>query len=423
MLSQFDFRNRKLAETDSEVLSIINKETERKEYSLELIPSENHCSESVLEAIGSIMTDKYCEGYPGKRYYGGCAHHDEVENLAIDRCKKMFGVEHANVQPHSGSNANMAVAMSFLKPGDTILGPRLDHGGHLTHGSPVNYSGKLYNVVSYGVHPDTNLFYEEEVARLAEQHKPKLIICGATAYSRQIDWQMFRKVGDSVGAVVMADVAHYAGLIVGGAYQSPVPFIDVITSTTHKTLRGPRGGIIFGKEEQINKINKAIFPGIQGGPLMNHVAAKAVAFGEALTPEFKAYAHQVVKNAKTLADALIANGLSILTGGTDSHVMIIDLRPQGLKGNECEVALEKIGITVNKNTIPNDPNPPAITSGIRLGTPCMTSRGFVESDMGEVADCITTAILNQSNEAKLKVVREKIIELCKRRPLFPYRLK
>ena len=273
------------------------------------------------------------------------------------------------------------------------------------------------------MHPDTNLFYEEEVARLAEQHKPKLIICGATAYSRQIDWQMFRKVGDSVGAVVMADVAHYAGLIVGGAYQSPVPFIDVITSTTHKTLRGPRGGIIFGKEEQINKINKAIFPGIQGGPLMNHVAAKAVAFGEALTPEFKAYAHQVVKNAKTLADALIANGLSILTGGTDSHVMIIDLRPQGLKGNECEVALEKIGITVNKNTIPNDPNPPAITSGIRLGTPCMTSRGFVESDMGEVADCITTAILNQSNEAKLKVVREKIIELCKRRPLFPYRLK
>ncbi len=411
-----------LSESDPEIADLIQKETRRKEFSLELIPSENCVSEAVLEANGSILTDKYCEGYPGRRYYGGCDNYDVVESLAIERAKKLFGAEAANVQPHSGSTANMAIYLAFLKPGDTVLGPRLDHGGHLTHGSPVNFSGKLFNIVSYGVHPETHLFEEEEIARLAQEHKPKMIVCGATAYSRRFDWKMFRRIADSVGAIVMADVAHYAGLIVGGAYPNPIPDIDVVTSTTHKTLRGPRGGLIFGTAEALKPINRIIFPGIQGGPLMNHVAGKAVAFKEALSPEFKNYAHAVVANARKLSDSLQQHGFKILTGGTDSHLMVVDLRSQGLKGSEVETALGKVGITVNKNTVPNDPNPPAVTSGVRLGTPAITSRGFTVDDMPFVGEYIAAAVKNREDDSKLATIREKVVDLCKKHPLFPHRL-
>ena len=411
-----------LSEVDAEIADLIQKETRRKEFSLELIPSENTVSEAVLEAIGSILTDKYCEGYPGRRYYGGCEHYDVIESLAIERAKQIFGAQAANVQPHCGSAANMAIYLSFLKPGDTVLGPRLDHGGHLTHGSPVNFSGKLFNVVSYGVHPETHLFEESEIAKLAEQHKPKMIVCGATAYSRRFDWKMFRKIGDSVGAVVMADIAHYAGLIAGGAYPNPVPDIDVVTSTTHKTLRGARGGLILGTTEALKPINKTIFPGIQGGPLMNHIAGKAVAFKEALTPEFKNYGHAVVANARKLSDSLQDHGFKILTGGTDSHLMVIDLRSQGFKGSDVEIALGKVGITVNKNTVPNDPNPASVTSGIRLGTPAITTRGFTIEDMPAVAECIAEAVKHRDSDNKLATVRERVVDLCKKHPQFPHRL-
>lgn len=412
-----------LIEADPELDELIRKETARKELSLELIPSENCVSEAVLEAQGSILTDKYAEGYPGARYYGGCVYHDEIENLAIERAKKMFGAKFANVQPHSGSNANMAAIFALTKMGDTIMGAKLDHGGHLTHGSKVNFSGKYYNIVGYGVNPETETFHEEDLMAIAKESKPKLIICGATAYAPQLDWQMFRRVADSVGALLMADVAHYAGLIVGGAYPNPVGIADVVTTTTHKTLRGPRGGLVVTNDEKIiKKVNKMVFPGIQGGPLMHQIGAKAVAFKETLTPEFKTYAKNVIDNARALASNLQESGYKIVSNKTDSHVMIVDLRPNGLTGDVVEEALGKVGITVNKNTVPDDPNPPKVTSGVRLGTPAITSRGFDTADMKTVADCFVKAIQSRDNEAGLALVREEIIELCKRRPLFPHRL-
>ncbi len=409
-----------LKEFDPEIAGLIRSEAERKEHSLELIPSENCVSRAVLEADGSILTDKYCEGYPGARYYGGCEFYDRVESIARDRVKAMFGCELVNVQPHSGSNANMAVYFGLLKMGDKVLGPKLDHGGHLTHGSPVNFSGKYFTIAGYGVHPETHLFEEEEVMRLAKEHRPKMIIAGATAYSRQLDWKMFRRVADEVGAHLMADIAHYAGLVVGGAYETPVGYADIVTTTTHKTLRGPRGGIIFGNNVELMKaVDKAVFPGIQGGPLMHQIAAKAVAFKEALTPEFKHYAHQVVANARALSAALIERGFSVLTGGTDSHVMLLDLRAMGLTGAEVETALGKVGVTVNKNTVPNDPKPPKVTSGIRLGTPAITSRGFGTAEMSHVAEYIDRAVKERANDTRLGEIREQVRQLCRRFPLFP----
>jgi len=412
-----------LLEADPQIAELVKRETERKEYSLELIPSENSVSEAVMEVTGSILTDKYCEGYPGKRYYGGCEFHDEIERLAIDRATQMFGAERANVQPHSGANANMATYFAFLNAGDTVLGAKLDHGGHLTHGSPVNLSGKLFKFVPYGVHPETHVFEETEVMRIAKEARPKLIVCGMTAYSRQIDFAMFRRVADEVGALLMADVAHYAGLIVGGAYQSPIAYADVVTTTTHKTLRGPRGGLIVCKADHIKAINKSVFPGNQGGPLMHQIAAKAVAFGEALKPEFKVYAHAVVENARALCQSLIRRGFKIVSGGTDSHVLILDLRGTPWNGALAEVALGKAGITVNKNTVPFDPNPPAVTSGVRMGTPTLTTRGMNVADMETVAECIHDAIHAQADDNKLQQVRARVKELCQQRPLFPHRLK
>lgn len=413
-----------LAQVDPELANLIRKETERKEYSLELIASENCVSEAVLEATGSIMTDKYAEGYPGARYYGGCQYYDEVENLARDRAKQMFGAQFANVQPHSGANANTAVFFALLKPGDTIMGPRLDQGGHLTHGSKVNYSGKMFNIVAYGVHPETHRWDEEQVRKLAHEHKPKLIIAGASAYPRQINWKFFREVADEVGAMTMADVAHYAGLIVGGAYDNAMPYMHIVTSTTHKTLRGPRGGLILTNDAELAKaIDKAVFPGLQGGPLMHQVAGKAVAFKEALAPEFKNYAHQVVRNARAMADELQKNNFDLVTGGTDSHKVLIDLRSRNLSGAEVEEVLGKVGITVNKNAVPNDPLPPKQTSGIRVGSAALTTRGFNEDDMRMVSRFIAQAVANRENAAVLTEMREEVKGLCKLRPLFPHRLK
>jgi glycine hydroxymethyltransferase len=336
----------------------------------------------------------------------------------------MFGCNYVNVQPHSGASANMAVYFALLSPGDTILGPRLDHGGHLTHGSPVNFSGKFYNFVAYGVHSETHRWDEEEIRKLAHQHKPKLIVSGASAYPRQINWKVFKEIADEVGAMTMSDVAHYAGLIVGGAYENPFPYIDVVTSTTHKTLRGPRGGIIMtNNEAQYKAINKTVFPGIQGGPLMHQIAGKAVAFKEALQPEFKVYAKAVVDNAQAMAKTLIDQGFDLLSGGTDSHLMVIDLRSQGLSGAEVETALGKTGITVNKNAVPNDPNPPKITSGVRVGTAAITTRGFDQNDCRQVANLITEAVKYRADDSKLAILREQVRELCKKRPLFPHRLK
>ncbi len=413
--------NAPLIETDPEIAELIKKEKDRKEHSLELIASENCVSRAVLEAQGSILTDKYCEGYPGARYYCGCEYYDIIENLAIDRLNELFHTKFSNVQPHSGSGANMSVYMGLLKPGDTVLGPRLDQGGHLTHGSPVNFSGKLYKIVAYGVNPETEMFDADEIMKLAKEHRPKMIICGATAYSRQFDWQAFRRAADEVGAIVMADIAHYAGLIAGGSYQSPVEFADVVTSTTHKTLRGPRGGVVMSnKENLIKEINKCVFPAIQGGPIMHQIAAKAVAFKEAMTPEFKVYARNVVDNARGMAKGLINRGYKIVSGGTDSHVMVINLSSQGITGKEAVDALEKAGITTNKNTVPNDPNPPKVTSGVRVGTPAITSRGFKVADMDQVADCIDAAIKCRTNDTELKNVRDRVKQLCKKYPLFTW---
>ena len=411
--------NTRLKDSDSEIYSLLLKETERKEYSLELIPSENVVSRAVQEITGTILTDKYCEGYPGKRYYGGCAFHDQIETLAIERAKNLFGAEAANVQPHSGANANMAVYFANLTPGDTILAPRLDHGGHLTHGSPVNFSGKLYKIVAYGVNPETELFEIDEIRKLALESKPKMIVSGATAYSRHFDWAGLRKIADEVGALLMADIAHYAGLVAGGCYPSPVGHAHIVTTTTHKTLRGPRGGLIMTGAEHIKAINTAVFPRMQGGPLMHQIAGKAVALKEASTTEFKIYAQQIIDNARALAAGLMNHGIKIVSGGTDSHVMMLDLRHHARTGAEVEVALGKVGITVNKNTVPNDTRPAAVTSGIRIGTPAITTRGFGVKEMATVANCIYQVIENHDDEGKLKQVRDDVVSLCKEFPLFP----
>ena len=412
----------RLAKFDPEIAATIQKETGRQEYSLEFIASENFVSEEVLEAQGSVLTNKYAEGYPGKRYYGGCEFVDVAEQLAIDRAKALFGAEHANVQPHSGSQANMAVYFSVCQPGDTILGMNLAHGGHLTHGSPVNFSGKLFNIIPYGVKKETGRIDYDEVERLALEHKPKMIVVGASAYSRTLDFPAFRQIADKVGAMVMVDMAHIAGLVAAGEHPNPVPYADFVTTTTHKTLRGPRGGMILCREEYAKKLNSNIFPGIQGGPLMHVIAAKAVAFKEALAPDFKEYARQVVKNAKALAAALNRQGFDIVSGGTDNHLMLVDLSNKDITGKVAEETLEKAGITVNKNAVPFDTRSPFVTSGFRVGTPATTTRGLKEPEMEMVAAWMARALANVDNEAELQTIRQEVKELCLKFPLYAHRL-
>ena len=397
---------------DPEIFDAIRLETERQEYKLELIASENLVSEAVLEATGSVMTNKYAEGYPGKRYYGGCEYVDIAERLAIERAKKLFNCEHVNVQPHSGSQANMAVYMSVLKPGDTIMGMNLSHGGHLTHGSPVNFSGQLYKVVFYGVRKDDHRIDMDMVRDLARQHRPKMIVVGASAYPRIIDFKAFREVADEAGAMVMVDIAHIAGLVATGLHPSPVPFAEFVTTTTHKTLRGPRSGMIMCREQFKKEIDKKIFPGIQGGPLMHVIAAKAVAFKEALEPSFKEYQKQVLANAKALSEALMEKGFTLVSGGTDNHLMLVDVSSMGLTGKESEDALVKAGITANKNTIPFDTQSPMVTSGVRLGVPAVTTRGMKENEMRVIASFIERALSNRSDEKELDKIKSEVKELC-----------
>jgi len=408
---------------DPEISQIITQETERQEYNLEFIASENFVSEAVLEAQGSVLTNKYAEGYPGKRYYGGCEFVDLAEQLAIDRAKQIFGAEHANVQPHSGSQANMAVYMAVCQPGDTVLGMNLAHGGHLTHGSPVNFSGKLYNIVPYGLDAATGMIDYAEVERLAKEHQPKLIVVGASAYPREIDFVAFRRIADAVGAVVMVDMAHIAGLVAAGVHSNPVPYAEFVTTTTHKTLRGPRGGMILCTEEWAKKLNSNIFPGIQGGPLMHIIAAKAVAFKEVLQPEFKVYAQQVVKNAQALAGGLVEKGYKLVSGGTDNHLMLVDFTGTEITGKVAERALEDAGITVNKNAVPFDTRSPFVTSGIRIGTPATTTRGLKETEMLQVAEWIDRALKNIENSAELAKIKAEVKVLCQRFPLYADRLK
>jgi glycine hydroxymethyltransferase len=410
---------RHLFNTDPEVYSAIVKEYERQFYHLELIASENFTSLAVMEAQGSVMTNKYAEGLPHRRYYGGCEFVDIVEDLAIERAKALFGAEHANVQPHSGSQANMAVYMAVLKPGDTIMGMDLAHGGHLTHGAKVNFSGKIYNAVYYGVHPETETIDYDNMYKIAKEYKPKLIVGGASAYPRVIDWEKMREIADSVGAYFMVDMAHYAGLIAGGVYPNPVPFAHFITSTTHKTLRGPRSGFILCKKEFAKDIDKSVFPGMQGGPLMHVIAAKAVAFKEAMSEDFKEYAKQVVANARAMAEEFIKEGFKVVSGGTDSHIVLLDLRNTGLTGKEVEDALGRANITVNKNAVPFDPLPPVKTSGIRIGTPAMTTRGMKENEMRRIAKLISKVIKNITDEKVIHQVRQEVIELCEEFPLYP----
>ena len=412
-----------LSQFDPAVAEAIQHETERQEYNLELIASENFVSEAVLEAQGSVMTNKYAEGYPGKRYYGGCHHVDVVEQLAIDRAKELFGAEHANVQPHAGSQANMAVYNAVCQPGDTILGMNLSHGGHLTHGSPVNFSGRFYNVVPYGVSPETETIDYNEVERLALEHKPKMIVVGASAYPRIIDFPAFRTIADKVGAKVMVDMAHIAGLVAAGVHPNPVPYAEFVTTTTHKTLRGPRGGMILCREEFAKTINSQIFPGIQGGPLMHVIAAKAVAFKEALQPEFKTYQQQIVKNAAKLAECLMAKGFKLTSGGTDNHLMLINFTGTEITGKAAEEALDKAGITVNKNTVPFETRSPFVTSGIRVGTPACTSHGLKETEMEQVAGFIADAVANIGNDEALASIQKRVNELMKKFPLYANRLK
>lgn len=408
-----------LAKQDPNVKAVIDQELMRQRDKLEMIASENIVSQAVMEAQGSVLTNKYAEGYPGKRYYGGCEHVDVVETLAIERAKRLFGAEHANVQPHSGSQANFAVYFAMLKPGDTIVGMNLSHGGHLTHGSPVNVSGTYFNVVPYGVNAETQQIDYDEFRKIVLEAKPKLIIAGGSAYSRQIDFKKMADVAHEVGAIFMVDMAHFAGLVAAGLHPNPVEYADIVTTTTHKTLRGPRGGMILCKEEYAKAIDKAVFPGIQGGPLMHVIAAKAVALGEALQPEFKVYAEQVIKNAKVLAAELIAKGLIIVSGGTDTHVMLVDVRNTGLTGKEAEHLLDEIGITANKNTIPFDPASPFVTSGVRLGTPALTTRGLKEDDMKEIADIIATVLQNPEDTAKHQDAAKRVAALCEKYPLYP----
>ena len=403
---------------DPQVQEVIDKELARQNNNIELIASENFVSRAVLEAQGSILTNKYAEGYPEKRYYGGCEHVDVVENLARDRAKEIFGAEHANVQPHSGSQANMAVYFSVLEPGDKILGMDLSHGGHLTHGSPVNFSGKLFNFISYGVTKEDEVIDYDQLREIAVKEKPKMIVAGGSAYSKTIDFKKFREIADEIGAYLLVDMAHIAGLVAAGLHPNPVPHAHFVTSTTHKTLRGPRGGLILTTAEFAKAIDKNIFPGIQGGPLMHVIAAKAIAFGEALQDDFKAYQEQVIENAKALATALEAGGLRIVSGGTDNHIVLVDVKAFGLTGKQAEEALDEVGITVNKNTIPFDEASPFVTSGIRLGTPAMTTRGFTTEDMTEVGEIIVETLSRLKNDENLNGIHEKVTKLTGKYPLY-----
>ncbi len=406
-----------LSSQDPEVGSAIEKECARQRRNLELIASENIVSEAVMMAMGTVLTNKYAEGYPGKRYYGGCEVVDQVETIAIERAKKLFGCDYANVQPHSGAQANMAVFVAMLKPGDTVMGMNLNHGGHLTHGSPVNFSGLYFNIVPYGVNDQGFIDYDE-MERLAVEHKPKLIVAGASAYGRTIDFKRFREAADKAEAYLMVDMAHIAGLVAAGLHPSPIPYADVVTTTTHKTLRGPRGGMILANKEAAEKFNfnKAIFPGTQGGPLEHVIAGKAVCFGEALKPEFKEYQAQVVRNAKALAAALEKQGFRVLTGGTDNHLMLVDLRGMDVTGKELQNRCDEVYITLNKNAVPNDPRSPFVTSGVRIGTPAITSRGLVEGDMDKIAECIWLAATDF--EAKADYIRAEVTKICKKYPIY-----
>lgn len=405
-------------ESDAAIYEAIMAEKQRQQSNIELIASENFVTEAVMEAQGSVLTNKYAEGYPGRRYYGGCEHVDVVENIARDRLKEIFGAEYANVQPHSGAQANMAVYFTVLKPGDTVLGMNLSHGGHLTHGSPVNFSGELYNFVDYGVTKEDEVIDYEDVRQKALEHKPKMIVAGASAYPREIDFAKFREIADEVGAYLFVDMAHIAGLVAVGEHPNPVPHAHFVTSTTHKTLRGPRGGLILTTEEFGRKIDKNIFPGIQGGPLMHVIAAKAVAFGEAQQPEFKTYIQQVKTNAKVLAEALISEGVDIVSGGTDNHLVLLNLRSLGITGKIAEEVLDEVGITVNKNTIPFDTEGPFVTSGVRIGTPAVTSRGFKEEEMKEIASIIGSLLKNHEDEAVKKEAAERVKALTDHFPLY-----
>lgn len=409
----------KLAVCDPEIAAAIGEELGRQRNKIELIASENFVSPAVMEAMGSVLTNKYAEGYPGHRYYGGCEYVDKVETLAIERAKKLFGAEHANVQAHSGANANTAVYFAFLQPGDTIMGMNLSQGGHLSHGSPVNISGKYYNVVPYGVTHETERIDYDEFARIAKEAQPKLIVAGASAYPRVIDFERMAEIAHSVGAIFMVDMAHIAGLVAAGLHPSPVPYADVVTTTTHKTLRGPRGGLILCKEKYAKQIDKAIFPGVQGGPLMHVIAAKAVALGEALKPEFKEYAKQIIANCQALAEGLIAEGFRLVSGGTDNHLLLVDVRGQKMTGKTAEHLLDEVGVTCNKNTIPFDPESPFITSGIRLGTAAVTTRGFKEADMKEVAAIIGLVLNNPEDAEKQTEAAQRVAALCAKYPMYP----
>jgi len=408
-----------LDHVDPEISAVIRKELDRQRNTLVLVAAENFTSPAVMEAQGCVMTNKYAEGYPGKRYYRGCTFMDEAENLARDRCRELFGAEHVNVQPHSGSQANMAAYFATLRPGDTIMGMNLDHGGHLSHGSPVNFSGKLYRVVPYGVSRKTEMLDYSEILDIARECKPRMIVCGASAYPRIIDFKAMREIADEVGALLMADIAHIAGLVAAGVHPSPVPYADIVTTTTHKTLRGPRGGVIMCREELAQAIDRAVFPGIQGGPMMHTIAAKAVAFREAMTPEFRRYQEQIVRNAAALAGRLIENGFDLVSGGTDNHLMLVKLLKEGITGKEADEALESAGIALNKNMIPFDPRTPFVTSGIRIGTPAVTTRGMRENEMREIADLITEVIRDIRNPATIESVRSRVRALCERFPLYP----
>jgi glycine hydroxymethyltransferase len=408
-----------LDDADPEIASAINDELERQRNGLELIAAENFTSPAVMEAYNNVMTNKYAEGYPGKRYYGGCTFVDVAENLARDRCQALFGAEHVNVQPHSGSQANMAVYLALLKPGDTVMGMALDHGGHLSHGSPVNFSGKIYNVVHYGVNKETEMLDYAEILEIARDCSPKMIVTGASAYPRTIDFGALREIADEVGAYLMADIAHIAGLVAAGVHPSPIPYADVVTTTTHKTLRGPRGGVVMCRQEIAPAIDRAVFPGVQGGPLMHVIAAKAVGFKEALTPQFKSYQEQIVKNAAVIARTLLDQNFELVSGGTDNHLMLVKLLNMPYSGKDAEAALERARITLNKNTIPFDPTSPFITSGIRIGTPAVTTRGMKEMEMVQIANMIGSILRNIDDENVIARVRDEVAELCRDFPLYP----
>lgn len=407
-----------LEKQDPEITKYLRLETDRQEYGLEMIASENYVSRAVMEAQGTILTNKYAEGYPGKRYYGGCEFVDQIEQLAIDRCKQLFGCEHVNVQPHSGSQANMAVYLAAVKAGDTIMGMDLAHGGHLTHGSPVNFSGFLFKAVHYGLDPKTGRINYDQIRDAAKKEKPKMLIAGYSAYPRVLDFALFRQIADEVGATLLVDMAHFAGLVAAGVHPSPVPHAHYVTSTTHKTLRGPRGGIILTTNENAKALNSKIFPGIQGGPLEHVIAAKAVAFGEALKPEFKTYIQQVVANSKALAKAMLDQGFELVTGGTDNHLILVDLSNRDITGKDAEIALDHAGITVNKNTVPNEKRSPFVTSGVRIGTPALTTRGMKESDMSTIAVWIAEVLKDHTNSAKLTKIKAQVRELCLKFPIY-----